>query len=49
VLPGDVLTWTVPDGGEGAPRTWEDFSARHRAECPRCQEYGVANVDVDYE
>jgi hypothetical protein len=24
------------------------FDARHMAECERCQEFGAANVDIDY-
>jgi hypothetical protein len=26
----------------------ESFERRHRAKCKRCQEYGAANVDVEY-
>lgn len=26
----------------------EDFEKRHRAHCKRCQEYGAANIDVEY-
>jgi hypothetical protein len=26
----------------------EDFETRHRLKCVRCQEYGAANVDVEY-
>jgi hypothetical protein len=25
----------------------EMFERRHRAKCPRCQEYGAANVEVE--
>lgn len=24
------------------------FESKHRAKCERCQEYGAANVDVEY-
>lgn len=27
---------------------WEGFETRHRMNCGRCQEYGAANVDVEY-
>jgi hypothetical protein len=32
----------------GAPTDdiMESFERRHRAKCERCQEYGVANIDV---
>ena len=26
----------------------EGFARKHRTECRRCQEYGAANVDVEY-
>jgi hypothetical protein len=26
----------------------EGFEQRHRAKCERCQEYGAANIDVEY-
>lgn len=34
----------------GAPvdELGEDFERRHRAECTHCQEFGVANIDVEY-
>jgi hypothetical protein len=32
----------------GAPTDdiMEGFERKHRAKCPRCQEYGMANIDV---
>jgi len=27
---------------------YEDFAKSHRVKCLRCQEYGAANVDVEY-
>lgn len=27
---------------------YEDFATKHRRECKRCQEFGAANVDVEY-
>jgi hypothetical protein len=32
----------------GAPTDdiMEDFERRHRVTCPRCQEYGAANIEV---
>ena len=34
----------------GAPTDdiMEAFEAKHRLTCKRCQEYGAANVDVEY-
>jgi len=34
----------------GAPtdEICEDFDNKHRVKCKRCQEYGAANVDVEY-
>lgn len=26
----------------------DDFETKHRIQCKRCQEYGAANVDVEY-
>ena len=26
----------------------EGFASKHRVDCKRCQEYGAANVDVEY-
>lgn len=26
----------------------QDFERKHRAKCKRCQEYGAANIDVEY-
>jgi len=25
---------------------WEDFERKHRANCPRCQEFGAENIEV---
>ena len=25
---------------------WEDFENSHRADCQRCKEFGVANIDI---
>jgi hypothetical protein len=34
----------------GAPtdEIGEAFESKHRVKCKRCQEYGAANVDVEY-
>jgi len=44
-LYGDPMTKAM-----GAPvdDISRDFERRHRAKCKRCQEYGCANIDVEY-
>lgn len=37
--------WAYADIGE---EWWHDFAKRHRPDCKRCQEYGAANIDVEY-
>ena len=37
IVPSDVLVELM-----------EDYERKHRAKCKRCQEYGAANVDVEY-
>jgi hypothetical protein len=35
-------------GGDVMGDINEAFERKHRASCKRCQEYGAANVDVEY-
>jgi hypothetical protein len=44
-LVGDPMTQAM-----GAPvdEIMEGFERRHRIKCKRCQEYGAANIDVEY-
>ncbi len=44
-LYGDPMTQAMGAPTDEISEAWEK---KHRAKCKRCQEYGAANIDVEY-
>lgn len=43
---GDPMTDSVP--GDVIGDITSDWERKHRASCQRCQEFGVANIEIRY-